>query len=179
MIAPPEVEYNIWYQGEFRTQSWKCDSAKHGDCLAGPWNVYIQSAKTYTSLDLSAPDRMMSSLRRISQENGLSFLETPHGATCIRPIVNSIGKTSLVKRPNGDARLVPDSQLRPYSRRTAIVEEYHWPVLDQAYRQPRAREKLLVLGAHHACATSELTGGGPDGSVMENLSAWVFTVADV
>ena len=38
------------------------------------------------------------------------------------------------------------------------MENYDWPVLNQAYRPPKIREKLLVSEAHHAWITSELTG---------------------
>ena len=93
---------------------------------------------------------MMSSLRRVFHDNGLRFLENPYGATYIRPIENSIGKTIITKRTNGEERLGPDSQIPPYSRRSAVVGEYQWPVLDQSYRQPKHREKLLMLGSHRA-----------------------------
>lgn len=37
------------------------------------------------------------------------------------------------------------------------MDDREWPILDQAYRSPKIREKLLVLGAHHAWINSELS----------------------
>ena len=91
MITPAEVEEGIWHSDVFWTQCWQCDSAKFGDALAGSWDVYVKSPKTYTSLEFSVPGRMMSSLRRVFSDNGLKFLENPHGVTFVRPIENSIG----------------------------------------------------------------------------------------
>ena len=158
MITPSEVEEEIWYKGGFWTQGWHCDSAKYGDVLAGSWNVYVKSADQYSSLDPTVPGRMMSSIRRFFADKGLEFVENPMGATCIRPIENSAGKTIIARRWNGEERLSPDSQIPPYSRKSAIVGNHIWPILDQAYREPKVRGELLVLGAHHAWVTCELTG---------------------
>ena len=124
MITPSEVEEEIWFRSGFWAQGWLCDSAKFGDVLAGSWNVYVKSPSKYTSLDFNVHGRMMSSPRRVFHDNGLNFLENPHGATCIRPIEKSIGKTIAIKRWNGEKRLIPDAQIPPYSRKSAVVAEY-------------------------------------------------------
>ena len=82
---------------------------------------------------------MLSSIRKIFGDLELSFAPTPIGAHCIRPIENSIGKTIVVKRANGEERMSSDSRLAPYSKRKSIVEENEWPVLDQALRTPKIR----------------------------------------
>lgn len=146
LITPSEVEEEIWYPTGFWTQSWQCGSAKYGDMMAGAWNVYVRSPSNYASLELNAPGRMLGSIRRAFADNGLFFLDNPAGVTSIRPIENSIGKTIVVRRVNGEERLSPDSQIPPYSRKEAVMENYDWPVLNQAYRSPKIREKLLVLG---------------------------------
>ena len=111
MITPAEVEGRIRYNDGFWTQCWQCDSAKFGDVLAGSWNGYVKSPETYRSLDFSVPGRLMSSLRRVFNDNGLEFLENPHGVTLARPIENSIGKTIVTRRTNGEERLSPDSKI--------------------------------------------------------------------
>ena len=158
MTTPSEVEDEIWFADGFWSQRWRCDSAQFGDVLAGTWNVYVRSKKEYSNLDFSVPGRMLNSLRRCFGEHGLKFLGNPHGVPLVRPIENSIGKTIIIRRANGEERLSPDTHIPPYSRKTAEYEEVAWPVLEQAYRQPKTREKLLALGAHHAWVTSETEG---------------------
>ena len=145
MITPPEIEYELWFSDDFWAQSWKCDSVKFGDCLARVWNVFLRIDRGFTGLDLCVPGRMISIARRGFSDYGLKFLHPPIGVSCIRSIGNSIGKTILVKRPAGEHRISPDSQIPPYSRRTAVVEEFEWPILDHATRQPKIREKMLTF----------------------------------
>ena len=93
---------------------------------------------------------MVNSVRRAFGDLGLNFAKPPTGVHCIRPIGNSIGKVIVAKRPDGEERLSPETQLAPYSKRTSIAAENEWHVMDQALRTPKPRAKLLGLGAHHA-----------------------------
>ena len=79
MMTPSEVEDGLWYLDDFWTKTWKCDSAKHGDCLVGSWNVYVRSKNSYGSLESSCPGRMLSNLRRVFDDHGLRFLRNPWG----------------------------------------------------------------------------------------------------
>ena len=159
MMTPAEVEDEIRYAYGFWSQRWRCDSAEFGDVMAGTWNIYVQSKKKYANLDFAVPGRMLSSLRRCFGDHGLKFLDNPTGVPLVRPLENSIGRTIIIiRRANGEQRLSPDSHIPPYSRKTAETEEVAWPVLDQAYRQPKLREKLLALGAHRAWVTAETEG---------------------
>ena len=157
MATPSEIEYELWFSGDFWAQSWKCDSVKFGDCLAGTWNVYRRIDRRFACLDLGATGRMISSLRRVFSDYGLDFLRPPIGVSCIRSIENSIGKTILVKRSNGEQLLSPDSQIPPYNRRTAFVGEFDWPISGHASRQPKIRGNLLAFGSHHAWITANIS----------------------
>ena len=70
-VTPDEVGEEIWYPPVFWTQSWRCDSARYGDVLAGSWNVYVKGASMYTSLELDAPGRTIGPIRRAFPDNGL------------------------------------------------------------------------------------------------------------
>ena len=126
--------------------------------ITGSWNIYAKRANRYSSLDFSVPGGMESSSRRVFRDNGSECPGNLHGATYVLPIESSIGKAILIKMASGEERLSPDSQLPPYRRKYAAVEEYQWPVMDQAYRQPKFRQKLLVLGSHRAWITSGMNG---------------------
>ena len=104
MLTPSEVEEEIWYKGGFWTQGWHCDSAKYGDMLAGSWNIYVKSNETYSSLELTVPGRMMSSIRCAFGDKGLYFLDNPIGVKFIRPVGNSIGRTIVARRGNGGGK---------------------------------------------------------------------------
>ena len=156
MITPCKVEDGLWYLDDFWTQNWKRDSAEHGDCLVGSWNVYVRSQHSYGISNVSFPGRMLSNLRLVLYDHGLRFLHNPFWVTVIRSIENTIGKTILVKRANGEEGLSPGTQIPPYRRRSAISEEHMWPVMDQAFREPKIREKLLVLGAHRHWITTSV-----------------------
>ena len=143
MITPSEVEGGIWFPAEFRARSWQCGSAKFGDVSTGAWGAYAKSGEHYPSLYFSVHGRMMSSMRRLFRDNGLKCLDTPHVVVYVRPVENSIGQTILIERPSGGERLGPYSQIPPYSRKYAEVEEYQRPVMGQAYRQPKVRGNYL------------------------------------
>ena len=151
VIIHSDVVYELWFSDNYWTQSWKCDSAKYGDCMAGTWDVYVRSGNRFSSLDLSVPGRMIRSLRRVFGELGLNCAKPPMGVNCIRPIENSIGKVIAAKRTNGEERLSPDTQIPPYSRRTEIADENEWPAMGQALRQPKTRERNCSLWVHIMC----------------------------
>ena len=48
--------------------------------------------------------------------------------------------------------------MHPYSRKSDAAAERQWPSRDQAYRQPKVRGGLLVLGARRARFTSDMDG---------------------
>ena len=147
-ITPSEVGASIWYGIGFWTQSRGFGSAKHCDCVEDPLSIYAKSPMVYSNLDMDVPGRMVGIHRGTFLGRGLTFISNPSGEACSRPSGNSIGKAVVVKMPNGDGRLGPDTQIPPYSMRTGIMEEYEWKAIDQAYRIHCIRGKMLLSGAH-------------------------------